>query len=276
MKKGYFYQRKGFASKCNPLQVNWPLADVLNRPFPMSVNYLLRIGGLAVTSLVCLTLLTACENNAPPDQLTVVQGTVTSADTGRPLPGVLMGVESFSRGLFGSLSFQPTGDSTRTNAQGKYELHFYNKKSLYYVVSFEPFRLVNSNAKPYVPSHYAFVTSTGGSSPGIGPASYELTLGRTNTVDFKPNELRTVAVRIRNRNTGYQRLDFAYRSLRGNNLDTLAYLTSFYPPTANTKFRYYNVNAAGTMVKDTLVALVFQNPAAPAPDTLRATLSFGR
>jgi hypothetical protein len=60
--------------------------------------YLLRVGVLAATSLLCLTLVTACENNAPADQLTVVQGTVTSADTGRPLPGVLMGVESFSRG----------------------------------------------------------------------------------------------------------------------------------------------------------------------------------
>jgi hypothetical protein len=238
--------------------------------------YLLRVGMLAVTSLLCLTLLTACENNAPADQLTVVQGTVTSANTGRPLPGVLMGVESFSRGLFGPLSLRPTGDSVRTNAQGKYELHFYNKKSLYYVVSFEPFLLVNSNSKLYAPSRYSFITNAVGTTPGIGPNSYELTLGRTNTFDFKPNELRTVAVRIRNRNTGYQRLDFAYRNLRGNNLDTLAYLTNFYPQSTSTKCRYYNTNAAGTIAKDTLVALVFQNPAAPAPDTLRATLTFVR
>ena len=231
--------------------------------------YVIRCGVLAATSLLCLTLLTACENNAPPDQLTVVQGTVSSADTGRPLPGVLMGLESFSRGLFGPLSFTPIGDTVRTDAQGKYLLHFYNKKGLYYVVSVEPFSLSGA----YTPSRYVFITSNRVGA-GIGSNQRELTPGRTNTVDFQSNELRTVAVR--NRNTGYQRLDFNYRNLPGNNLDTLAYLLRFYPPAAGVKFQYYNVNAAGTLVKDTAVALVVQNPTSLPPDTLRATLTFVR
>lgn len=233
--------------------------------------YLLRCGVLAATSLLCLTLLTACKNNAPADQLTVVQGTVSSVDTGRPLPGVLMAVESFSRGLFGPLSFSATGDSVRTDAQGKYMLHFYNKQGLYYVVSFEPFSLT----KGYKPSRYAFITN-GGAGSGIGPYQRELTLGRTNNVDFRPNELRTVAVRIRNRNTGYQRLYFDYKTLHGNNLDTVAYLRNFYPQPTGTTVGYRKLDAAGIVVKDTAVALVFQNPGALPPDTLRATLTFVR
>jgi hypothetical protein len=110
----------------------------------------------------------------------------------------------------------------------------------------------------------------------LGTGSREVTVGKTNTVDFKPSELRTIAVRIRSRNTGYQRLNFDYQTLRGNNLDTVAYLRSFYLPSGGVKFHYYNSNAAGALVKDTAVALVIQNPAAPAPDTLRATLTFVR
>ena len=45
----------------------------------MPCSYLLRVGGLAATSLLCLTLLMACENNAPPAQVTVLEGAVTSA-----------------------------------------------------------------------------------------------------------------------------------------------------------------------------------------------------
>lgn len=50
---------------------------------------------LPAACLFCLTCLVACENNAPADQLTVVQGTVSSADTGRPLPGVLLTAGAF-------------------------------------------------------------------------------------------------------------------------------------------------------------------------------------
>lgn len=233
--------------------------------------YLLRAGVLAATSLLCLTLLTACENTAPADQLTVVQGTVMSADTGRPLPGALLAIESFSRGFYGPVSFSATGDSVRTDAQGKYTLHFSNKKGLYYTVSFEPY-LPNY----YKPSRYAFVTNAAEGGPGLGPGQRELTLGRTNTFDFKPDELRTVAVRIRNRNTGYQQLEFQYKYLRGDNLDTLAYLRGYYLPPAGVKFSYRKLNAANQVTKDTLVALVVQNPAALPPDTVRATLTFVR
>jgi len=81
---------------------------------------------------------------------------------------------------------------------------------------------------------------------------------------------------VRNRNTGYQRLDFTYRRLHGSNLDTGAYSLRSHPLALSTRFCYYNLNAIGTVAQDTLVALVLQNPTAPTPDTLRATLSFGR
>lgn len=226
---------------------------------------------LAAVSFFSLTCLVACENNAPPDQLTVVQGTVTSADNGRPLAGVLMTIGSFQRGLFGKPFPVATGDSVRTNAQGKYELGFRNSKGLYYAVTLERYR----NAKYAGLPRFTFDDNQP-LDPLLSPGSREVTVGKTNTFDFKPSELRTIAVRIRNRNTGYQQLNFDYRTLRGNSLDTLAYLRGFYLPPTGVKFRYYNVNAANQLTKDTLVTLVIQNPTALAPDTLRATLTFVR
>lgn len=226
---------------------------------------------LLATSVFCLTCLVACENNAPADQLTVVNGTVTSAVTGRPLSGVLMTIGSFRRGLFSKPYPVPTGDSTRTNAQGKYELGFRNTKGLYYAITLERHDKVNYSGLP----RYTFDDKQPVDQL-LGAGSWEVTVGKTNTFDFRPSELRTVAVRIRNRNTGYQRLDFNYRTLRGNQLDTLAYLRGFYLPAAGVKYRYYNVNAAGQLTKDTLVTLAVQNPTALAPDTLRATLTFVR
>jgi hypothetical protein len=225
---------------------------------------------LAAVCLFCLTCLVACENNAPADQLTVVQGTVTSADTGRPLHGVLMAVQPYSKGLTNGPLFRFAGDSVRTDVQGKYRLQFYNKKGLYYAISLEPF----IDGVSYEP-HYLFAAGSNGASY-LGFNSQDIALGRLNTVDFKPNELRTVAVRVRNSNTGYQRLDLNYRTLRGNNLDTLVYLHGFYLPATGVKVHYYSASATGTIVKDTAVALVVLNPAALPPDTLRATLTFIR
>jgi hypothetical protein len=232
--------------------------------------YVLRAGVLAATSLLCLTLLTACENNAPADQLTVVEGTVTNATNGRPLPGVLMAIESFSKG-FSFWSFKTTGDSVRTDAQGKYTLHFYNKKGLYYAVSLEPYIPNKYTAFP----RYVFATNNVGGGP-INVNQRELTLSKTNTVDFKPDELRTLAVRIRNRNTRYQRLEWDYSYLHGLNLDTTAYRRNVYLGPAGLKGRYLRYNSAGAYVKDTSVAMVILNPASVYPDTVRATLTIIR
>jgi hypothetical protein len=232
--------------------------------------YVLRIGVLAATSLLCLTLLTACENNAAADQLTVVEGTVTNATNGRPLPGVLMAIESFSKG-FSLWSFKATGDSVRTDAQGKYTLHFYNKKGLYYAASLEPYTATST----YRRSRYVFITNGVGGGP-IDANQRELTLGKTNTFDFKPDELRTLAVRIRNRNTRYQRLDWDYSYLHGNTLDTTAHLRNYYLDPTGLKARYLRYTPAGAYVKDTTVAMVILNPASAYPDTVRATLTFIR
>lgn len=231
---------------------------------------------LLLTSLFCLTCLVACENNVPADQLTVVQGAVIEADTKRPLANELLAVESYVVG-FGGPRYQPLVDSVRTDAQGKYEFHFYNKKGLYYLVSFAPPLYL----KPAALSRYTFLPMTQASEigPSNDPSRRYLTLGAGNVVNFTPNELQVIAVRIRNRNTRYQRMYWESTFLRGNNLDTTAYLHQYLKP-ANGYFGYtvgyQRVNAMGTLVKDTAVALVVQNPAALPPDTLRATLTFVR
>jgi len=232
--------------------------------------YVLRAGVLAATSLLCFALLTACGNGAPADQLTVVEGTVTSAGNGRPLPGVLLATESYSKG-FNQWRFTVTGDSMRTDAQGKYTLRFYNKKGLYYAVSCEPYLPTAT----YRPSRYAFITNDMSSS-STGSNQRELTLGKTNIFDFKPDELRTLAVRIRNHNTRYQRLEWNYRYLHGLNLDTTAYLGNVYLDPAGLKARYLRYTPVGVYVKDTTVAMVILNPASVYPDTVRATLTFIR
>ena len=224
---------------------------------------------LPAVCLFCLTCLVACKNTAPADQLTVVQGTVTSYETGRPLPRVLLAIASFENGFSGRTS-ELTGDSARTDAQGHYQFSFRNKKGEFYAVVLAPF---NFNA-PYHPPRLAFAANQPVDSYA-GGGGLKVEIGRTNTVDFRPNELRTVAVHIRNRNTGYPQLYFnGY--LHGNNLDTLAYLDGYYLPPAGVKFDYYQRNAAGQIAKDTAVALIFQNPTALPPDTLRATLTFVR
>jgi hypothetical protein len=195
---------------------------------------------------------------------------VTSAANGRPLPGVLMAIESFTKG-YNFWSFNATGDSVRTDAQGKYTLHFYNKKGLYYAVGCEPYLPTTA----YRPSRYAFITNDMGSGP-IGSNQRELTLGKTNVFDFKPDELRTLAVRIRNRNTRYQRLEWSYGYLHGLTLDTTAYLRNVYLPPTGLKGRYLKYTPAGVYVKDTTVAMVVLNPTSLYPDTVRATLTFIR
>lgn len=223
---------------------------------------------LGFVSLFCLICLVACQNSAPADQLTVVQGTVASADSGRPLRGVLMTVGSFQWGLVGRPYPAPTGDSVRTDAQGEYALSFRNTKGLHYASSLQ----IYANAAYLGRPRYTFDASRT-RCPLLAAGSWEVSVGKTTAVDFKTSELRPVAVRLPNRNTRYQRLDFDCRSLRGNALDTLAYPRSYYLPAAGAKFRYYNLNAANQLVKDTLVALGVQNPASVVPDTVRATLA---
>ena len=141
-----------------------------------------------------------------------------------------MTTESFARGFSGAIGLRAIGDSVRTNAQGRCQLGFRSRKGLYDAVSV--------NKLPYFSAfyrRYAFITNQPARHiPGTGLGSLELLLGRTNTVDFKPNEPRTAAVR--NRNTGYQRLDFTYRRLHGSNLDTGAYLPRFHPLALSTRF----------------------------------------
>ncbi|WP_283564951.1 hypothetical protein [Hymenobacter sp. H14-R3] len=69
--------------------------------------YVCRCGLLAAAKLLYISILMACEILSPatPEQLMAVAGTVTSATNGRPLPGVLLAVESFARGFSRPITF---------------------------------------------------------------------------------------------------------------------------------------------------------------------------
>ena len=226
---------------------------------------------LPAIGLFCLTCLVACRNYESADQLTVVQGTVTSYETGRPLPGVLLAMYGYENSFSGWVNANLTSDSVRTDAQGHYQLSFRNRKGLFYAVVLAPHRF----DLPSPPPRLAFAADQPVDN-FEGSGGVPVVIGRTNAVDFRPNELRTVAVRIHNRNTGYQRLDLFNRRLRGTGLDTLVYASGLYLPPTGVKVHYYKLDAAKQVTKDTLVALVLQNPAALPPDTLRATLTFVR
>lgn len=222
--------------------------------------------------------LVACENSAPADQLTVVQGAVTSAETGRPLPGVLLAIESYARSINGSTTdTRLTGDSVRTDARGSYHLGFRNSRGRYYAISFDP----QIPGQPHRSRYALYSVYPKYTAPSLGPDEQELTIGQTNTADFAPDVLNLVAVRIRNRSTRYRWLAFGNRYLNGTRLDTLAYYYTYYPsqPATQLAFKYFNYNLAvpyAQVLNDTTVALRVQNPAARYPDTLRATLTFVR
>lgn len=230
---------------------------------------------VSLSGIICLV---ACQNNAEPDQLTVVQGTVTSADSGRPLAGVLLAVQSYAISFNGhSKDIALTGDSVRSDAQGHYQLGFRNRKGLYYGISLDP-----EMPGRVHPGRYAFYTSSAaGYSQFLGPGSRDLTLGQTNTADFAPDVLNVVAIRIRNRSTRYRWLNFGNRYLNGTSLDTLAHFYTYYPsqPATKLSFQYFNYNLAAPyaqVLNDTTVVVQVLNPAARYPDTLHATLTFVR
>jgi hypothetical protein len=91
---------------------------------------------------------------APPDsgRYASVRGTVRLARTNRPLAGVLLAIE-----YFGAWDFRFTGDSVRTDAQGRYVLRFHPEEGRGYAVLFDPAMGRRGNQ----PSRYVFRTSSG-------------------------------------------------------------------------------------------------------------------
>lgn len=210
-------------------------------------------------------------NKEPANQLTVVQGTVTSANTGRPLPGVRLELTALKPY---TTDYEATGNAVRTDAQGKYTLRFYNQQGLYYRLRFDRQESDSSFALP----HYV-LSSPNDTLPENNLDSNErkLTLGRPNTFDFKPSELHIIAVRVHHRNTGYQYLQWPdnYVALVSNR-DTTVYLPIYQSLEAGIKIRYSNRAGEGSARGDTAIALVMRNPAAISPDTVQATLTFVR
>ncbi len=121
----------------------------------------------------------------PPDsgRYAIVRGTVHLARTNRPLAGVLLIVNSCSFGYFGAWDFRFTGDSVRTDRQGRYELRFYSQEGRGYAVLFDPAMGRRGNQ----PSRYVFHTSSGLASTEDRPDRRLLKSGKVNTVDFAPD-----------------------------------------------------------------------------------------
>lgn len=226
---------------------------------------LLFKGGVVFLLLLLGIGLNRRHNDAPANQLTVVQGTVTNAETNEPIPGMLLSVRS-QQGISSDNSTPPT-DSVRTDARGKYRMSFRNQKGFYYSVSvdYPP----TTTSSPTVRYWFA--------DPNYSANNRGLKLGRVNTCDFRPGELHTIAVRVHNRNTGYRFLQMPDGSeLPLSNQDTTLYLTYYALPAAGIKLNYLKNSGEEREEGDTAVALVLQNPAARFPDTVRATLTFVR
>ena len=214
------------------------------------------------------------DNDAPANQLTVVQGTVTEADTGRPVPGVRLAIKA-SRPH--TDDYAETGDSTRTDAQGRYRLRFRNQPALYYRVYFDteiPHEASDEARYAFREADYQSLTEPG-SQNNRSATERNLTLGRVNTVNFRPSERHTIALHTHHHHrTGYRfmQLPSGYEVLL-NNRDTTIYLTLYSPPTQGVKIRYSDYRGKRAGIRDTTVALVLLNPEAPFPDTVQATLT---
>jgi hypothetical protein len=222
-------------------------------------------GGWYLVLLIFLGL-SIHDNDAAAGQLTVAQGTVANAETGRPIPGLLLSVRSYSGNNL-SNAVRAT-DSGRTNAQGQYRLRFRNQKGLYYRVCVD---------YPWAGKLDAPLPRYWFANPDDTAYERDLTLGRANTVNFHPGERHTIAVRLHNRRTGYRFLQMpdGYE-LPLSDRDTTLYLTYYELPAAGIKLHYLKHPGEEGEVDDTAVALVLQNPAARFPDTMRATLTFVR
>ena len=222
-------------------------------------------GGWYLVLLIVMGL-SMHDNDAPAGQLTVAQGTVANAETGRPIPGMLLSVRSYSSSSLSNA--EQATDSGRTNAQGRYRLRFRNQKGLYYRVCVD----YPGAGKMDAPlPRYWFA------NPDDTASSRDLTLGRANTVNFYPGERHTIAVRVHNRHTGYRFLQMPDGSeLPVSNRDTTIYLDFYALPASGIKLTYLKNSGSESQAGDTAVALVLQNPAARFPDTIRATLTFVR
>jgi hypothetical protein len=119
---------------------------------------------------------------------------VRLAQSGRPLAGVLLVIETCSFGYLGAICNGFTGDSARTDAQGHYELRFYAQKDQQYAVRFDP----AMGRRGDQPNRYVFHHS----DTWAGPRA-EQRYVRSDTVttadfapDFAPNYSQPIKLRL--------------------------------------------------------------------------------
>lgn len=236
--------------------------------------FLLITGGIWAFIIGLILWSMPKDNDVPANQLTVVQGTVTDAYTGRPIPGVLLEITASKPN---SLDYQATSDSVRTDARGHYRLRFRNKQGLYYRVYFDchrPDTSSDDDRYTFAEEDYQSLVEPG-SQDQLSATERNLTLGSLNTINFRPRERRTVAMHTHGHSrTGYQfmNLPSGYQ-VAINNRDTTIYLTIDSPLAQGIKIRYTDYHGQQAGVGDTTVALVLQNPDAPYPNMVQATLT---
>ena len=123
---------------------------------------------------------------------TIVWGTVRLARTNRPLAGVLLALQTCSFGYLGAMCGDYTGDSTRTDAQGRYELRFYQQVEKNYVIKFDP-----GVGRPFGrASRFVFSTNAGVVGPDGRPDSRSLSPDTAATADFAPNYSRPIELHL--------------------------------------------------------------------------------
>lgn len=222
--------------------------------------------------LCCLALsllLSGCENKEAPDQLTAVEGQVLRNSDKVPLAGVLLVAEPYTPS-FGFLSFSAPVDSIRTDVNGHYSLHFYNKKGFYYAISCDPnYTNRKLDFLPF-PENSPHVQLVGGNI-----RRRPIAIGKKNEVSFYPAQSMVILLRLQLRSTRFQQLVIgAGWKLRANSLDTVIRRGGHWGAGTFESATMRRVGAGGQTLQDSTVYLYSLSNI--ATDTIRTTFRFIR
>ncbi|MGI4872432.1 MAG: hypothetical protein ACRYFX_14790 [Janthinobacterium lividum] len=243
---------------------------------------------LFAVCLFCVAMIGGCPNNEVAGQFTIVKGTVLNRRTGKPLPGVRVAVVSAPNSL---LYYDAVVDSVLADARGQYALSFTNKKGLFYAVNCGGLDTYWNNRPLYLDFPDTIINGTRGSSPRLR-ATIDLTLGRENTITFRPSPQRVWQVQVTTLTTRFQNLYFSVPSsyfhsslgLADNQRRTVFLYQAvpfvstgpqyFYQTVSPSPVAHFTRTLATGTSQDTTVQLT--PTAALTGDTVRATLKFGR
>lgn len=212
-------------------------------------------------------MLTSCDNEATPDQLTIVEGKVLRHSDKIPFAGVPMVVSPYSNSFRGP-SFMSSITSTSTDANGTYRLIFYNKKGLYYAISCDP---------EYSDRRLDFLdwSTIGSTVPAVGGSrrDFQVEIGQKNTVNFFPDQNMVILLRLQLRSTRFQQLIIgAGWKLRASSLDTVIWRGGHWVAGLSESATLRRIGAGGQTLQDSTVYLYSLTNI--ASDTIRTTFRF--